>query len=96
MIFARNKIALTNQYVTERTYKFAPHDPVWKLTVACDAAIRIQLSEDTEATFGPPTDEEIELDPGTHSLAFVKEKFAIRMKAAVTSANVSFRVEGPA
>lgn len=95
MLFTRNKIAIGNTYKAEFTYEFSENDPVWKLTIATDAIIRVQLSEFYPVKFENPQDTEIELDPGTHSLTFVVEKFGFRIKAAGSSATVSLRAEGP-
>lgn len=95
MIFGRRQIALTTSYQPSATYEFGPDSPVWKLTVATSADILLQVSERYPPVFENAFDTEVELDKGTHSLAFVNEVHGIRFRAADLAAVISFRCYGP-
>lgn len=82
---------------------FSPDSPLWKATVVVYATdlnnvaqspVLMSVDEDYPPNFGQPKDE-VELDIGTHNIAFVNEVFAIRFRTAGTRSFITARFYGP-
>lgn len=92
MIFARREMVIGPAYNANSTFELGPDRSALRLSLMVkDESIILFPSENEPPIFNNPTDLEIELDKGFHSLEFLTPIHGFRLKSSKNNARVSFR-----